>query len=150
MGTGQSPFRSLDEFLDWCRRAPAGTQLNPRVVAELLDDMGAETAREQLAHVVAKDEPESWREKLWTVPADTRMGVREVAEAIGRKERWVYDHTSPTTADRLPHRRLGRILVFRAGEVRTWIRSHEIEVVVGPSESSPHERRLQTHSEGRR
>lgn len=69
----------------------------------------------------------SWREKLWTVLPETRIGVRELAEAVNRSRDWVYRHTSAKAGpdDRLPHRKLDGELVFVAEEVREWIRGHE-------------------------
>lgn len=68
----------------------------------------------------------SWRDRLWTVPAATRLGVREVVEATGRSRGWVYSHTAPGgTTRRLPHRKLDGQLVFLAGELRDWLGSAE-------------------------
>jgi predicted DNA-binding transcriptional regulator AlpA len=66
---------------------------------------------------------ETWREKLWTVPADTRLGVRECAEALGKKTSWVYHQQD------LPRRKLGSELTFLAGELRDWLSTTE-EVVL--------------------
>jgi len=67
-----------------------------------------------------------WREQLWTCPPDTRLGVREVAEALGRNRSWVYRAAAAGRgAKRLPAARLGRELQFRAGEVREWIERTE-------------------------
>lgn len=73
----------------------------------------------------------SWRERLWTCPPDTRLGVREVAEALGRQTSWVYRAASAWVyrkgeakrrrATPLPCQRLDGELVFEAGAVRTWI-----------------------------
>jgi predicted DNA-binding transcriptional regulator AlpA len=69
----------------------------------------------------------SWRERLWTVPADTRLGVIEVAEAMGRPKSWVYRRTSVKSGKApLPHRKLDGELVFVAGDVRAWLKRHEI------------------------
>ncbi len=68
----------------------------------------------------------SWRERLWTVPAETRLGVAEVAEAMGRPRSWVYRHTGPSSSRaRIPHRKLDGALVFTAGEVRAWVQKRE-------------------------
>jgi hypothetical protein len=68
----------------------------------------------------------SWAERLWTCPPETRVGVRELAEAIGRPRSWVYRHASPRgDLAPIPHRRLDGLLVFTAGEVRDWLRANE-------------------------
>lgn len=68
----------------------------------------------------------SWREKLWTCPADTRLGVRDVAEALGRSPSWVYRAADAKKGvHRLPCRRLSGELVFEAGEVRAWVEREE-------------------------
>jgi predicted DNA-binding transcriptional regulator AlpA len=77
--------------------------------------------------------PTTWRERLWTVPAETRLGVVEVAEALNRPRSWVYRHTSTRTGlSRLPHRKLDSELEFLAGEIRKWIKRNE-EIIVHDS-----------------
>lgn len=71
---------------------------------------------------------QTWRERLWTVPADTRLGVVEVAEALGRPKSYVYARTGESAEDPLPCRKLDGTLVFLAGELREWIQERE-EVV---------------------
>jgi predicted DNA-binding transcriptional regulator AlpA len=70
-----------------------------------------------------------WRTRLWTCPPETRIGVPEVAEALGRGPDFVYRATSPRAARRLPHRKLGGELVFVARDVRAWIESSETDRV---------------------
>ncbi len=85
---------------------------------------------------------QTWRERLWTVPAETRIGVHELAEALNKPKSWIYRRTGENAEDRLPHRKLGGELVFTAGEIRHWRRSHELICEAGPMESTPAERRL--------
>lgn len=74
--------------------------------------------------------PRSWQERLWTAPAETRLTVADVCEALGRPKSWAYRHTSPASGlPRIPHRKLDGELVFLAGELREWIKSHEDIVV---------------------
>lgn len=77
-----------------------------------------------------------WREKLWACPAETRLGVRELAEALGRPKSFVYRLTSITAARAgktpLPHRKLDGELVFVAAEIRAWLSAQEEVVVTGP------------------
>ena len=96
---------------------------------------GTQFTREGLLLMLDTDEPReptpptvgSWRERLWDVPADTRLGVEEVAEAVGRSKSWVYRHTSEKSGlPQLPHRKLDGVLEFPAGELRTWIQRHEM------------------------
>ena len=70
----------------------------------------------------------TWREKLWLVPAETRLGVAELCEALGRSTSWAYRRTGPKAEDPLPHRLLDGQLTFTAGELRTWVREHEESV----------------------
>src|SRR5207247_3862568 len=74
--------------------------------------------------------PATWRERLWTVPPETRIGVAELAEALGRPPSWVWRHTGPKAPGaRLPHRKLEGELVFVVSEIRQYVREHETVVV---------------------
>jgi hypothetical protein len=80
--------------------------------------------------VLVPDEPAGWRERLWTVPADTRLSVAEVAEAAGRSRDWCYRATDGKRAAKkgrepLPCSRIDGMLVFQAGAVREWLRRSE-------------------------
>ena len=80
--------------------------------------------------------PPTWREKLWTVPPETRIGVAELCEATGRTKSWVYRNTSEkATGPRLPHRLMGGELVFVVGELRQWLVEQETTVVAGRTTS---------------
>ena len=128
--TRSSTFATLGEFLAWCERAPAGTQLDAREVARILASVG-ETPPEKANEVMdageeAKErEPWTWRERLWTVPPETRLTVSEVAEALARPKSFIYARTYPQADDAIPHRRIGRSLRFIAGEIREWIQERE-------------------------
>lgn len=85
--------------------------------------------------------PESWREKLWIVPAETRIGIGELAEALNRSRSWIYKRTMANAGPgRIPHRKLDGELVFVVGEIRAWIRDREDAVHEGPMESTDIER----------
>lgn len=113
----RTPSRAALDALPDDALLPAGW------VRELVEDVEPEPA------AVHEPTPETWRERLWTVPADTRLGVVEVAEAMGDKPRsWVYARTGPAAEDPLPCRKLDGTLVFMAGELREWIEDRE-EVV---------------------
>ena len=134
-------FEKLQDFLAWCELAPPGTLLLASEVAELLSDTPLD---HQEGHGTPDplpiETPSTWRERLWIVPAETRLGVVEVAEALGRSRSFVYARTAVTAKNRLPHRKLNGFLVFTAGELRTWIRETEKEVVGLPMESTSFER----------
>lgn len=86
------------------------------------------------------DEP-FWREKLWTCPAETRLWREDLEEALGVKKEWIHRRTQSKADDPIPHRPLGRRLLFLAGEVRHWVRQQEDIAVAGPSAPSPDEKR---------
>ena len=90
-------------------------------------------------------EPETWRERLWKVPAETRLGAEDVAEAFGKSRHWIYRQISPTrrigtgkgarkepNPNPLPSRKLSGELIFTAGEVRAWARDSEQVQHAGP------------------
>jgi len=76
--------------------------------------------------------PSTWRERLWVVPSETRLGVGEVAEALGRPKSYVYERTGSKAENPLPHRKLDGVLLFAAGELRAWIRDSEEAIHGGP------------------
>jgi predicted DNA-binding transcriptional regulator AlpA len=101
--------RSAAELVAWLQAAPAGVLVPVELVRPLLN--GAPSP--------APTGPATWRERLWTCPEETRLGVREVAEAMGRPASWVYRAVA-RERDPLPMRRLDGELVFAAGDVRAW------------------------------
>lgn len=116
---------SLPDLLGWLDAAPEGTLLPAATlrawVAPLADASRPTPAASSISG--------TWRERLWTAAPDTRMGVLEVADAIGRPKSWVYRRTGEGAARaRLPHRKLDGELVFTAGEVRAWLEQHEVVV----------------------
>jgi hypothetical protein len=64
----------------------------------------------------------TWRERLWEVPADCRLNVVDLAEALGRPKSFVYRYTRQHL---IPCRELDGRLIFRAGDIRTWWSEHE-------------------------
>lgn len=157
MDTDGPAFESIGDLRAWCERAPDGTRLEARAVASILATVGVDPARDargdQKTTGASPEGAWSWRERLWMAPAETRLGVAEVAEAFGRPKSWVYARTQKYEGKGkgrkerdprglLPHRKLDGALLFTAGELRAWVRSHEEELVGGPMESTPHERGL--------
>ena len=89
----------------------------------------------------------TWRERLWIVPSETRLGVHEVCEALRRSPSWLYRRTSPKALSKadvapIPHRKLDGELTFVVGELRTWVRDNEESLHELPSTSTPGERTL--------
>lgn len=72
--------------------------------------------------------PSSWRERFWTAPDETRIGVRELAEALGKSRSWIYHRTARNSeAIPLPSRTIASgKLEFVVGEVRAWLAQVEI------------------------
>lgn len=103
---------------------PAGTPINLTLIREDLLELVAGNGNGTAPAAPAAGT--TWRERLWTCPADTRLGVREVAEALGRPKSWVYRSASiKRGAHRLPAARLNGELVFEAGAVRAWLQREE-------------------------
>ena len=84
----------------------------------------------------------TWRERLWTAPAETRLGIVELCEGLGRSQSWAYKRTGPKAEDPLPHRLLDGQLVFLCGEIRHWVRTHEESISECPMDSTASERAL--------
>ncbi len=142
-GTNGAEITTLADMVRWCSEAPLGTLLDAGALAEMLSGLEAETVRRRtLSEEPSEPVARTWRERLWTCPAETRLGVHELAEALNRPRSWIYRRTSAKAECRLPHRKLGGELLFTAGEIRAWLREHEEVVEAGPMESTSAERRL--------
>jgi hypothetical protein len=68
----------------------------------------------------------SWRERLWLVPADTLLTVREAAEALGKSPSAVHKlaarHRIPYTRAAAGHSPVaGPPLMFRAADLRRFL-----------------------------
>ena len=122
---------TLAAFVAWLEAAPPGTTID---AAHVLERLRACVVTAPAAPVLTSEPaPLTWRERLWTVPAETRLGVHEVAEALDRPKSWVYRHCSERTGlALLPHRNLDSALAFVAGELRTWVAEHEDVIVRAP------------------
>lgn len=141
-----SPPKTLAEFLAWARAAPEGTQVAVHTIVGFFDGLQGNanlTEDEESSEAPSAKDYYTWREKLWIVPAQTRLGVPELAEALGRSKDWIYQRTRTSADDPLPHAKLDGSLVFRAGEIRAWLRENENVIQSGPSLSSPVARQLQ-------
>jgi hypothetical protein len=121
---------SLADVVRWLEQAPPETLMPAHSVLALLRGAEGQAAPPAAITVAAT---ETWREKLWTVPPETRLGVVEVADALNRPRSFVYRHTSPKSGlPQLPHRRMDGALTFTAGDLRAWLSQHE-HAVVEPS-----------------
>jgi len=110
---------TLNDVIRWLRAAPPGTILDSSSVLELLEPLVDEAPHPMTARATAS----TWRERLWTVPSDTRIGVTELSEAIGRSASWIYRRTGPSAGEEcIPHSKLGGELVFIVAEVRDYLR----------------------------
>lgn len=131
----------IQNLLRWLRAAPAGTTIPAATLAELLD--GAAAVEPTPPPPPSEPIEFTWRERLWLVPAETRLATRDVCEALDKSRSWLYGHLAEHRGPRrLPHRKLDGELVFVAGEVRAWLRATEDIQTEGPMESPAHERRL--------
>lgn len=126
--TGDGPGEDLDAARGAIRDARRALERAERAVER------AESAEERRPARIRVDGPTwTWRERLWAAPAETRVGVRELVEALDVSESWIYSRTKADAEDPIPHRKIGGSLVFLVGEVRHWIREHEEAPVQGPS-----------------
>lgn len=133
----------MPDLLSWLRAAPPGTSVPAATLAEMLDVGNTEPANTTTPTDPAAPATWTWRERLWTVPAETRLTTREALEALGRSRSWMYGHLAEERgAARLPHRKLDGELVFTAGELRAWIRHQEEVQHAGPMETTATERHL--------
>jgi hypothetical protein len=137
---GSPAFSTVAELVAWLSRAPTGTHLEAREVARILSTVEADDAAGDAPPPISISDTWTWRERLWLVPAETRLGVVEVAEALDRPRSFIYARTGAKAEDPIPHAKLDGTLVFRAGEVRAWIREREVEVHAGPTHSTDDER----------
>ena len=122
---------TLADLLAALRQMPPGTMVPATEMAARLEEVCP------TGHTTPDDgiEP-TWRERVWTAPAETRVGRQELLEAVGRSEHWLYRHTgAKAKCSRIPCRKLDGELVFLVGELRQWLVEHEETVV--PSRSEP-------------
>ena len=132
IGRSAGRFESLPSLLAWLRAAPAGTVMPCDSVLNVLErlDHAPSLQADQESSSQGSAVDAGWREKIWTAPAETRLGIAEAAEALGRPRSFIYRRTSAKSSlSRIPHRKLDGGLVFLAGELRSWLASQE-ELVV--------------------
>jgi hypothetical protein len=123
MGDPNGPG-SLAAVVAWLHEAPAGITLDRSTALAMLEPLL--TTHGAAAPPTPDIAPSTWKERIWGAPAETRIGVAEVAEAMGRSKSWVYHRVG-----QIPHRKLDGELVFVVGELRLWIRDNEETIVAG-------------------
>lgn len=136
-----------DEVVEAARAALEEAREAMAEAEHALGQVESEGGGEESAGRVAAPEA-TWRTLLWTAPAEARVGVAELTEALGVSESWVYQRTRENADSRLPHAKLAGSLVFKCGEVRAWIRDHEQVVEAYRMESAPGELRVETGGAG--
>jgi len=133
--TADRGWRTLSDLIAWLEEAPPWLTVPATEIAAhirgLHDSLGeppTEPQRDSTPEFV-----QSWRERIWLVHPETRLGRDEVCEALGKSLSWLYKKTS---AREIPCRLDGPDgeLVFIAGEIRAWIQAREVTV----SEAVPH------------
>lgn len=123
-----SPSRGdLASLVAWLREAPASTTFSSDGVLELLEHLDGTPTGQLSVQAAAGGPTLPWMILLWTAPPQTRIGVSELCEAVGRPKTWIYEHTSRRgKCPRLPHRKMDGQLLFVVGEIRTWLVEHEV------------------------
>ena len=93
-------------------------------------DFSALTAQlvEAVKQAVSVQARPTWRERLWTCDAQTRLNIDEVSEALNKTVPAV---RAMIKRHGLPCRRRYGELTFLVGELRTWLARHET-VINGP------------------
>ena len=121
----------LNEVVALLKRMPAGTLVPAEGMVAMLADTSTDERHPPVPTPVAGPAtPSPWSERVWTVPAETRLNVREAAEALGRSRDWLYRRTAASgEATRLPHRVRDGRLEFVASDLRAWITATERIVV---------------------
>lgn len=144
VGRSAGRFESLSSLLAWLRAAPAGTVMPCDSVLGVLEQLDhAPGQANQEASNQGSTSEAGWREKIWTAPEETRLGIEEAAEALGRPRSFIYRRTSAKSSlSKIPHRKLDGGLVFLAGELRSWLASQEEMVVESKVAPRPRPRRM--------
>lgn len=135
------------ELRRWVAAAPEGASVTIPCTT-LAGILAADAGPEEAVSPPSTEPVASWRHRVWTVAADTRLDAEEAAEALGWTVSTVYRQTHPnlgrtekTPRPRdertLPFSRVGRRLVFTAGELRAWIQANTRLEVPGPTDARP-------------
>lgn len=128
-------WKTLADLVAWLEAAPTwamvpaaeiGAQI--RALQELPDEPSTEPELESSLAPV-----QSWRERIWQVHPETRLGRDEVCEALGKSRSWLYKKTSAREIPCFLDGPDGE-LAFRVGELREWMRAREVRI----STCTPH------------
>ena len=112
---------TLEELRRAAELLPDGASLTIPCAA-LLDAINGARGKRGAERDTTPAAATTWRERLWECPPETRLSVRDVAEALGRPRSYVYRAVAPKHGEhRLPASRFGGELVFQAGVVRAWV-----------------------------
>ena len=91
---------TVADLLAALRQMPPGTMVPAAEMAARLEGMSP------TGNTTPGNGPEpTWRERLWTAPPETRIGRRELLDALGRSQNWLYRHTgAKAKCSRIPCR----------------------------------------------
>lgn len=131
----EQTWQTMEELMEWLEASPPWVQVPAQELgAQIRALQAARSEPAAEAPEPASAPTESWREKIWTVHPDTRLRRDEVCEALGKSTSWLYKKTS---AREIPCRLDGESgeLVFRAGDLRTWIRAQEVLIAEAEEEA---------------
>jgi len=129
----EQTWQTMEELMEWLEASPPWVQVPAQELGAQIRAL-REARPEPEPEPVAEAPAGSWREKIWTVHPDTRLRRDEVCEALGKSTSWLYKKTS---AREIPCRLDGASgeLVFRAGDLRTWIRAQEVLIARAEEEA---------------
>lgn len=138
----QQGTQTVEEIIQLLEQTPVGVPVDPRAIAAMLRAARPSAAPSPPQLMLSTPDPAeaivrtSWRERLWTCDAATRLSLAEAAEALNRSTSWVYKLTA---AREIPFRRDGEAgnIEFVAGELREWKVEREITVVSHDAQQSP-------------
>lgn len=122
------------DTLAWLEYAPAGALVPVDAVRDAIRALVPSGA------AIGRQRPslDSWRERLWSAPPETRIGVKELAAAVRHSPSWVWKRTAPKDgSEPLPHRKRDGELVFLVGEVRAWLEASETGTAPTSTSAAP-------------
>ncbi len=119
------------EIVEWLQAAPEGTLVRADAIAERLVAYDKRSPVIEAPRAIAHDGGSTpLLDRFWRLPADTRLGVKQLVEALGKPRSWIYRRTgSQSDLPKLPHKRDGSRLVFVVGEVKQYLNDHEVRIV---------------------
>ena len=79
-------IKTLSGWLDWASSAPVGTRVAAEALVPLLRE-ALDAKPVEPSNAAPVELP--WTALLWIAPAEARLGVHEVCEALGRSSSWL-------------------------------------------------------------